>query len=139
MGSITPERTLLVLGAGPGIGRSVASMFAANRYGNVVLVARRAERLKAEKRAIEEAAGGRVTVRAYALDVTDSEALRRALDDADAVLGKPEVVFYNAARVQPSAFFDHPVEDIEYDLKVALPPFPHSLPFSRLLMLTMLV
>jgi len=114
-----PDRTMLVLGAGPGIGRSVASLFAAKRYNNVVLVARGAERLAAEKAAVEATVGDHVNVRTYAVDTTNTAELQAALDDAEAVFGKPELVFYNAARVRPSAFFDHPVEDIEYDLKVS--------------------
>lgn len=115
------DKTILVLGAGPGIGRAVASLFAAKRHHNVVLVARRAEQLEVEKNALEEAAGSQVKVKTYALDLTKTDDLTTALDNADAVFGKPEVVFFNAARVLPSAFFTHPVEDIEYDLKVCLP------------------
>jgi len=113
-----PDKTILVLGAGPGIGRCVTSLFASKRYNNVVLVARRAENLEVEKKAIEEAVNGRVNVKTYAVDTTKTEDLLTALDDADAAFGKPEVVFYNAARVLPSPFFIHPVEDIEYDLKI---------------------
>ncbi|KAK4120432.1 NAD(P)-binding protein [Parathielavia appendiculata] len=115
------DRTILVLGAGPGIGRCVASLFASKRYKNVVLIARRAANLLVEKKAVETIVGhGRVNVRTYAVDTTRTEELFKALDDADAAFGKPEVVFYNAARVRPSTFFAHPVEDIEYDLKITV-------------------
>ncbi|KAK0631238.1 hypothetical protein B0T14DRAFT_400349, partial [Immersiella caudata] len=110
------SRTLLVLGSGPGIGRSVTTLFASRRYGKVVLIARRAGQLKIEKEVVESISG--VQVGTYAVDLTDTKALLAALDDADATYGKPEAIFYNAARVLPSAFFDHPVEDIEYDLKI---------------------
>ncbi|KAK3988823.1 hypothetical protein QBC44DRAFT_97113 [Cladorrhinum sp. PSN332] len=112
------DKTILVLGAGPGIGRSVASLFGSKRYSTVVLVARRHEGLEVEKKAIEEATGPQVQVATYAVDITKTDDLIKALDDADAHFGKPEVVFYNAARVLPSAFFTHPVEDIEYDFKI---------------------
>ncbi|KAK4462650.1 hypothetical protein QBC42DRAFT_267354 [Cladorrhinum samala] len=112
------NKTILVLGAGPGIGRSVASLFAAKRHHNVVLIARRAEQLEVEKKALEETAGSQVKIKTYALDLTKTGDLTKALDDADAMFGKPEVIFFNAARVLPSAFFTHPVEDIEYDLKI---------------------
>ncbi|KAK0702177.1 hypothetical protein B0H67DRAFT_500336 [Lasiosphaeris hirsuta] len=112
------NRTILVLGAGPGIGRNVTSLFASKRYNNVVLIARRADSLEVEKKAVEEAVGSRVTVKTYAVDTTNTEDLLGALDDADAAFGKPEVVFYNAARVLPSELFAHPVEDIEYDLRI---------------------
>ncbi|KAK4120682.1 NAD(P)-binding protein [Parathielavia appendiculata] len=113
-------RTLLVVGSGPGIGRAVTTLFASKRYTNVVLVARRAESLAAEKAAIEHAVGPQVNVRTYAVDITDLAALGKALDDADAAIGKPECVFFNAARVLPSAFFEHDVKEIEYDLKITV-------------------
>jgi len=114
-------RTLLVLGAGPGIGRSVTSLFASHRFGNVVLIARRAEQLQIEKEVVERIYG--VKAGTYTVDITNTKALSAALDDADAKFGKPEVVFFNAARVLPSALFEHPVEDIEYDLKVRSSPW----------------
>ncbi|KAK4221415.1 hypothetical protein QBC38DRAFT_130263 [Podospora fimiseda] len=112
------NRTILVLGAGPGIGRSVASLFGYKRFNTVVLIARRAQGLEVEQKAIEEETGPQVQVATYALDITKTDDLIKALDDADAHFGKPEVVFYNAARVLPSAFFTHAVEDIEYDFKI---------------------
>jgi NAD(P)-dependent dehydrogenase (short-subunit alcohol dehydrogenase family) len=120
------DKTILVLGAGPGIGRSVTSLFASRRYNNVVLIARRAGQLAVEKRAVQDAVGRRVNIKTYAVDTAKTEDLLQALDDADAAFGKPEVIFYNAARVLPSAIVDHPVEDIEYDLKVwGFFSFPH--------------
>lgn len=121
------DRTILVLGAGPGIGRYVTSLFASKRYNNVVLIARRAESLRLEKKAVEAAVGNRANVKTYAVDTSNTADLVKALDDADKTFGKPEVVFYNAARVLPSEFFVHPVEDIEYDLKVSPPPSCGSL------------
>jgi NAD(P)-dependent dehydrogenase (short-subunit alcohol dehydrogenase family) len=112
------NKTLFLIGAGPGIGRSVATLFASKRYSNVALFARRPEQLKAEKEAVQQAAGTPVTVETYAVDVTDSEALQKALSDAESALGKPECVYYNAARVLPSELFVHDVKDIEYDFKV---------------------
>ena len=115
------NRTLLVLGAGPGIGRSVTTLFASKRYNKVALIARRAEQLRAEKEAVESAVPG-VRVEIYAVDLTNTDALTAVLDQADSAFGKPEAVFYNAARVVPSELFVHPVEDIEYDFKVRTCP-----------------
>jgi NAD(P)-dependent dehydrogenase (short-subunit alcohol dehydrogenase family) len=114
-------KTLLVVGSGPGIGRAVTTLFASKGYSNVVLVARGAESLKAEQAAVEQAAGSQVKVRTIAVDITDTDALLKGLDEADAAFGKPELVFFNAARVLPSAFFEHDVKEIEYDLKVCSP------------------
>ncbi|KAK4101300.1 NAD(P)-binding protein [Parathielavia hyrcaniae] len=113
-------KTLLVVGSGPGIGRAVTTLFASKRYTNVVLIARRAESLAAEKAAVEQTVGPQLNVRTYAVDITDSAALGKALDDADAALGKPECVFFNAARVLPSALLEHDVKEIEYDFKITV-------------------
>jgi NAD(P)-dependent dehydrogenase (short-subunit alcohol dehydrogenase family) len=117
---MSSNKTLLVIGSGPGIGRAVTTLFASKGgYNNIALIARRTESLATEQAAVEEAVGPQVTVKTYAIDVTDSEALLRAVADADAALGKPNCVFFNAARVVPSAFFEHDVKEIEYDLKVS--------------------
>ena len=112
------DKTLVVIGAGPGIGRAVTNLFASKRYNKVALVARRAEQLALEKAALEEAVGSQVQVKTYALDVVDSDALLKALSDAETDLGKPECIFYNAARVLPSELVTHDVKDVEYDFKV---------------------
>lgn len=114
------KKTLIVLGIGPGIGRSVTSLFAAKRYHHVALIARRAAQLEVEKKALQEAVGTNVTIKTYVADVVDTDALTRALDDADATLGKPECVFYNAARVLPSQLLSHDVKEIDYDFKVLI-------------------
>lgn len=113
-------KTLLVVGSGPGIGRAVSTLFASKGYNNVVLVARRADQLKDEQAALQQAVGQHVTIKTIAVDITDTDALLKGLEDADAAVGKPETVFFNAARVLPSALLDHSVKDLEYDLKVCL-------------------
>lgn len=110
--------TLLCIGSGPGIGRSVTSLFATKHYKNVALIARRPEQLRIEKAAVQEAAGQSVNVQTYALDVTDTDTLLSALNRIEEDLGRIECVFYNAARVQNSSFFEYDVEEIEYDFKV---------------------
>ncbi|KAI0481315.1 NAD(P)-binding protein [Xylariaceae sp. FL0804] len=112
------SRTLFVIGSGPGIGRAVTSLFSSKRYNNVALVARRAEQLGLEKTALEEAVGAGVNVKTYAVDVVDTDAFSRALQDAEAALGRPECIFYNAARVVPSELLTHDVADVEYDFKI---------------------
>ncbi|KAK3367773.1 hypothetical protein B0H63DRAFT_405091 [Podospora didyma] len=114
---MSSNRTILVIGSGPGIGRSISTLFASKRYNNVVLIGRRAEQLKLEQAAVE-AASPTVSVKIYAVDATDTAALLAALDDAEAAFGKPEVIFCNAARVLPSALLEHDVKDIEYDFKI---------------------
>lgn len=114
---MSTDRYLLVIGSGPGIGRSVTKLFASQRYNKVALIARRSEQLAVEKAVLEESTPN-VRVKTYALDITDGDALLKALSDSEAEFGKPETVVYNAARVLPSQLLSHQIEDMEYDFKV---------------------
>ncbi|WP_433356976.1 SDR family NAD(P)-dependent oxidoreductase [Microtetraspora malaysiensis] len=87
----------VVIGAGPGIGRSVARRFA--RQGlPIALVARTAGTLANTAEAVS--AFG-VPVVSLTADSADETALRAALDAASDELGLPDVVVYNAAIIQP--------------------------------------
>jgi NAD(P)-dependent dehydrogenase (short-subunit alcohol dehydrogenase family) len=113
------DRTLVVIGSGPGIGRSVTALFASKRYSNVALIARRAEKLEEEEAALKQAVGEHINVKTFAVDVVDTEALLKALADAESHFGKAECIFYNAARVLPSQLLTHEAKEIEYDFKVS--------------------
>ncbi|MER5275168.1 SDR family NAD(P)-dependent oxidoreductase [Streptomyces sp. NPDC002809] len=90
---------VVVIGAGPGIGRSVARRFA--REGMpVALVARTAGTLTA---AAEAVSSHGVPVISLIADSVDEAALRAALDAAADEFGFPDVVVYNAAIIQPDA------------------------------------
>jgi len=87
----------VIIGAGPGIGRSVALRFA--REGMpVALVARTGARGVAD-----EVARLGVPVVPLAADSTDEAALRGALDAAADELGPPDVLVYNAAIIREDA------------------------------------
>lgn len=86
----------VIIGVGPGIGRSVALRFAREGL-PVALVAR----TDAAVRAVAEAIGPLgVRVVSLTADSTDETALRAALDTATDQLGLPDVVVYNAAIIQ---------------------------------------
>ncbi|KAF4339347.1 short-chain alcohol dehydrogenase [Fusarium beomiforme] len=112
--------TLLCIGCGPGISRSVTALFAAKRYEHVALIAQREESLEVERAAILEATGHGVDVRTYALDITQTEALLSTITQIEKMMGSIECVIYNAARVHKSSFFEYRVEDIEYDFKISV-------------------
>jgi NAD(P)-dependent dehydrogenase (short-subunit alcohol dehydrogenase family) len=86
----------VIIGAGPGIGRSVARRFAREGL-PVALIARSAATVEGVAEAV---AGQGVPVVPLVADSSDEEALRSALDTASRDLGTPEVVVYNAAVVQ---------------------------------------
>lgn len=105
---------LFLVGAGPLTGRAIAQKFSEQRYKRVALFARREDQLQTEAAAL----GADIQVKTFAVDVTDYQALRSAFDQAEAQLGKPECICYNAARVQFSDISSLDVEEIDYELKV---------------------
>lgn len=93
---------VVIIGAGPGIGRAVAARFA--RAGlPIALIARRAETVRSTAETLREFD---VPVTSLVADSTDEAALRDALDKAAAELGPPDVVVYNAAIIQADAIGD---------------------------------
>lgn len=85
----------MIIGVGPGIGRSVARRLV--RAGMpVAVMARDKDRLSV----VAEAVGAAVSV---PVDVTNELELRAALDTAAAELGPPDLVVYNAAVVRADA------------------------------------
>lgn len=92
-------KTILITGAGSGIGRATARTFAAAGW-QVGLIGRRAD-------ALEETGGGLV----LPCDVTDSAAVDAAFARAVAAWGRIDVLFNNAGMSAPAAPIDEiPVE-----------------------------
>ncbi|WCB95388.1 Glucose 1-dehydrogenase 2 [Baekduia alba] len=86
----------IVIGAGPGIGASVARRFAREGL-PVALLARSAATLEASARTVVDAGG---TALSLVADSTDDEGLRAALAQAVERHGVPEVLVYNAAQIR---------------------------------------
>jgi NAD(P)-dependent dehydrogenase (short-subunit alcohol dehydrogenase family) len=89
--------TLVIVGAGPGLGTAVAARFA-HRGWAVGLVARRAaalEPLLGDLRRDDRRVEGTVA------DATDPPQLDRAFDELAATTGVPSVMVYNASMYQP--------------------------------------
>jgi NAD(P)-dependent dehydrogenase (short-subunit alcohol dehydrogenase family) len=86
----------VVIGAGPGIGRSVALRFAREGLA-VALVARTGASVRAVAEAVAAVGARAVPLTA---DSTDETALRAALDSAIDHIGLPDVMVYNAAVIQ---------------------------------------
>ena len=86
----------IVIGAGPGIGTSVATRFA--RAGlPVCVLARSRLTVDTAVAALNDAPAGALGL---TVDVTDEAALRARLDEAVDRFGVPEVLVYNAALIQ---------------------------------------
>ena len=117
--------SLILIGSGAGIGLSVAKLFAQKRFSKIALLARSQDKLDEAKEAVISAAsashdgkGGSLDVRTYAVDISNGEALLGILKATLQDLGSPKCVYFNAARVQPSSFFDTTVGELEMDYKV---------------------
>ena len=85
---------VVVVAAGPGLGRSVALRFAREGYA-VGLVARSADALA--DLVVETGAAGASAVAIAAADVSDDVALRGALGELASTLGQASVVVYNGS------------------------------------------
>lgn len=83
-----PYRTALIVGAGPGISASVARQLAAAGL-RIGLAARNIEKLAA--------LAAETGAETFAVDAADPASVSRLFEEADARLGTPEVVLYNAS------------------------------------------
>ncbi|MEU1479900.1 SDR family NAD(P)-dependent oxidoreductase [Streptomyces sp. NPDC001668] len=91
--------TAVVVGAGPGIGKSVADRFAREGF-SVAVIARSPETVS--RVAADIGRDGR-KVLALTADSTDEDSLRAALDTVEAELGPVDVAVYNAALIRRDA------------------------------------
>jgi NAD(P)-dependent dehydrogenase (short-subunit alcohol dehydrogenase family) len=114
------NKTLLLIGSGPGIGRSMASIFAAKRYNRVALIARNlnGDHLEEDRRAVQAASSPDVVVKTYACDVADTQKLLKTLEAVEADLGIVECIYFNPARIFPQPILEHDLEEVTYDWKV---------------------
>jgi NAD(P)-dependent dehydrogenase (short-subunit alcohol dehydrogenase family) len=92
------DQVCVVTGAGQGLGRTI-SLEMASEGAKVMLLERNPGTLRAVREEIE-AAGG--TARAFALDVTDYEAYRKAVAEVIREFGRVDVLVNNAA-INPPA------------------------------------
>jgi NAD(P)-dependent dehydrogenase (short-subunit alcohol dehydrogenase family) len=104
-GRLLDGKVLFLAGAGPQIGAATARI-AAREGARVALAARRTETASSIADGIV-AAGGRAI--AVQCDLTDDDAVHRALDVTTSELGSIDKVFYNAA------YYDNRQADIDVD------------------------
>lgn len=112
---MTP-RVIVVVGAGPGIGASVARRFGRDGY-DVALLARSAPALE---RLAGELQGAGVTVGWTPLDITDSEALTAAVTRFGEHLGRIDVLHFNPSAFRAADPLQLTPEDLLTDLAVGV-------------------
>jgi len=113
-------KTLVVLGSGPGIGVSVASVFAVRGFTHIALMSRDQSRLEEDENRVLDAIqerGYSSQVKTWTCDLTDLDALKRTLDEIKG-FGSLECVLYNAARVAGKPPLEESIEAIEKDFRL---------------------
>lgn len=115
------NKLIVVLGSGPGLGVATASLFASKGF-DVALLSRNGGRLQQDVSTVRKNSGSNVDIKvvAYLVDISDHVALSRRLEQVEADLGPPEVVYFNAARVQPTKIGETSPEYILQDFKVCI-------------------
>ena len=99
-------KSILIVGAGPGISYSVAKRFGREGF-RVGLVARNAQKLS---RLCDQLADAGIDARYETADVTEADSLKHAVDNLRGELGEPEVYLYN-----PSGFSQKEILDQDWD------------------------
>jgi NAD(P)-dependent dehydrogenase (short-subunit alcohol dehydrogenase family) len=105
-----PYRTALIVGAGPGISGSTARALAAAGV-HVGLAARNVEKLAA---LTTEIAG-----KAFPVDASEPASVARLFKEADAKLGEPEVVLYNAGARARGPLIDLDPAEVKRALEIS--------------------
>ncbi|MDR3685628.1 MAG: SDR family oxidoreductase [Coriobacteriia bacterium] len=102
-------KSVIVTGGSSGIGLATAKAFA-SRGASVALIARDEGRLAEAKQLVEKAGGTSAQVLTSSVDVSDTTALRAAIDDIMGRLGTPDVLVNSAGVFIPGYFEEMPPE-----------------------------
>jgi short-subunit dehydrogenase len=114
---MSASRTLVLFGSGPGIGNNVASEFVSHGFNHVILLARNETRLQDDAATVAKA-GSNVKVDTIRLDLSKLDTIPAVLKKIDELAKQVDVVFFNAARIQPSEPLATSVEEIDEDFRV---------------------
>jgi NAD(P)-dependent dehydrogenase (short-subunit alcohol dehydrogenase family) len=122
MASSTAE-TLVVIGSGPGIGVSTASLFALKKFSKVALISRDKKRLEQDRETVLSFLASRtdkkVDVKIWSTDVIDSASYKKVLEEVEK-FGEITCVVFNPARVEPSELFTFDQNEIVKDFMVSV-------------------
>jgi short-subunit dehydrogenase len=122
MASSTSE-TLVIIGSGPGIGVSTASLFALKKFNKVALISRDKKRLEQDRETVLSFLSLRtdkkVDVKTWSTDVIDSALYKKVLGEVEK-LGEITCVVFNPARVEPSELFTFDENEIVKDFMVSV-------------------
>src|SRR5258706_14710007 len=119
----TRAGTILVIGAGPGIGKAVAERFGREGWA-VVLASRNPEHLAP---LVSELVRKGVDAHAIAVDAANADAVRAAVRTADRIAGALSIVLYNAAVVRERDLLNMSDGDVNSDIAVNIGGGVHTI------------
>jgi short-subunit dehydrogenase len=108
------SKSILIIGAGPGISTAVAQKFGQNGY-SIGLINRNAETARAIINGLAEKG---ITAFSSTADVADTAALQGAITDLKQKLGGVNVLLYNAAVIKVKDILSETAEELAADFKV---------------------
>ena len=108
------SKSILIIGAGPGISTAVAQKFGENGY-SIGLINRNAETARAIITGLAEKG---ITAFSSTADVADTAALQGAITDLRQKLGGVNVLLYNAAAIKVKDILSETAEELAADFKV---------------------
>jgi short-subunit dehydrogenase len=123
------SNALLVIGSGPGIGISTASLFAQKKFSKVALISRDKARLSQDRDTILQSlqsTNRKVEIKTWNVDITNTTAFKAVLKETEK-FATFSCVLFNAARVEPSELLTFPEEELVKDFMVHS-PHPNFLP-----------
>ena len=108
------NKTLIIIGAGPGIGTAVAERFGKNGY-QIGLVSRNVINIGIT---VEHLQASGITAYAASADVSKPDQLKAAISELNNKLGNIDVVLYNAAVLKSKNITQETGSDLIEDFKV---------------------
>ncbi len=120
------QQIVLITGASAGIGYATALAFA-QHGSHIIATARRAERLSALADVINALPIPHGNILTVTADVTDADAMRRAVAQGVEYFGRLDVLIANAGLGQRGPLADAPWEDIEIVLRTNIDGVLHSI------------
>lgn len=115
--------SIMIIGAGPGIGQAVAEKFSREGW-HVVLTARNADRLADLSAALS---GQGLQVSALQANATDPAALRKAIAEGDRITGGLTAILFNAAVVREQDLFSMRDDEVTDDLAINVAAGLHTI------------
>ena len=117
----SPNRTILILGSGPGIGNHVAAEFVSRgTFNHAILLSRNTARLQ-EDAAFVQSKAPNAKVSTLKLDLADLDSIVPTLEKAETLAKEADspitTILFNAARVYLTPILEAKLSDIELDFR----------------------